>query len=73
MPVQRRRHTPGRGKRRRSHLALKPIKILSCPKCKKPVLPHRACSYCGYYRGKEAINVERARKRRIEREKLTRS
>jgi large subunit ribosomal protein L32 len=28
-----------------------------CPKCKKPVLSHTVCLNCGYYNGKEVINV----------------
>lgn len=34
------------------------VQVISCPKCKEPVLPHRACAACGYYNGREVIAVE---------------
>jgi large subunit ribosomal protein L32 len=47
----------GKQLRRRSHLALKPLKLSECPQCKKKILPHLVCKYCGYYKGQEVINV----------------
>ena len=29
-----------------------------CPQCKSPKLPHRACSNCGTYKGREVIVIE---------------
>lgn len=43
---------------RRSHHALKPKTLLVCDKCKQPVLPHRACAHCGFYRSTERIKVK---------------
>ena len=34
------------------------VQVILCPKCKEPVLPHRACQACGYYNGREVIAVE---------------
>ena len=34
------------------------VQVISCAKCKEPVLPHRACSACGYYKGREVVAVE---------------
>lgn len=42
----------------RSHQALKGITLGKCPKCKKPMLPHRACGYCGYYKNREIVKVK---------------
>lgn len=28
-----------------------------CPKCKAPVLSHRACPACGYYKGREVVKM----------------
>ena len=28
------------------------MQIGTCPKCKKPVLPHLACRFCGTYAGR---------------------
>jgi len=34
------------------------VQVILCPKCKEPVLPHRACAACGYYKGREVLKVE---------------
>ncbi|MBO5990751.1 MAG: 50S ribosomal protein L32, partial [Lentisphaeria bacterium] len=26
--------------------------------CSAPLMPHRACSACGFYNGKQVLNVE---------------
>lgn len=57
MAVPRHHMAKGKQLRRRSHLALKPLKLTDCSQCKKKILPHLVCKYCGYYRGKEVINV----------------
>ena len=31
------------------------VQVISCPNCKEPVLPHRACSSCGQYAGREVV------------------
>ena len=53
------RHHLAKGKqgRRRSHLALKSKKLTTCAHCKKQIIAHTVCKYCGYYKGKEIINV----------------
>ena len=29
-----------------------------CPKCKAAVMPHRVCTACGQYNGKQVVSVE---------------
>ncbi len=55
--VQPKRHTKGKRNRRRSHLALTKTLLFACAKCSKAVLPHYICAYCGFYNGKEVIDV----------------
>ena len=55
--VQVKRHTKGKRNRRRSHLALTKTFLATCSKCGKAVLSHRICAYCGFYNGKEVIDV----------------
>ncbi|MBH42030.1 MAG: 50S ribosomal protein L32 [Chloroflexi bacterium] len=31
-----------------------------CPQCRSPRLPHRICSSCGYYNGRQVISKETA-------------
>ena len=57
MPPPKRGHTHGRTRRRRSHHALKPAQFLACAHCGAAALPHRVCMECGYYKGKEVIDV----------------
>jgi large subunit ribosomal protein L32 len=35
-----------------------PVQIQYCKRCNEPVLPHRVCSNCGHYQGRDAIVVE---------------
>ncbi|PIR93283.1 50S ribosomal protein L32 [Candidatus Falkowbacteria bacterium CG10_big_fil_rev_8_21_14_0_10_43_10] len=58
MSVPKKRRTRGSVKRRQSHHALKKQKLAKCKQCGKAVLSHAACSYCGYYKGKEVIKVK---------------
>jgi large subunit ribosomal protein L32 len=37
-----------RKRTRRAHHALRPVNLVSCPKCGKAKLPHCACGQCGY-------------------------
>lgn len=45
---------------RRSHLALKTTGLVKCPKCASMIKPHRVCSNCGFYKGKEVKKIETA-------------
>lgn len=48
-----------RDRRRAANSNLRtPVQVNQCPKCKEPVLPHRACAACGYYKNREVIAVE---------------
>ncbi|HEX9890752.1 MAG TPA: 50S ribosomal protein L32 [Actinomycetota bacterium] len=29
-----------------------------CPQCRQPKLPHRVCGNCGFYDGRQAVEVE---------------
>lgn len=47
-------------RRRAAHFALDPVQLVSCKKCAKPILPHRACKYCGTYKSRQVITSTRA-------------
>ncbi len=38
-------------------MALKKTFLAICSKCGREVLPHCVCAYCGFYDGKEVIDV----------------
>jgi len=58
MSVPKKRRTSSSAGRRRSHHALKEVKLSVCPKCGKSVLPHTACEFCGTYRNREIIKIK---------------
>ncbi|MSU75116.1 MAG: 50S ribosomal protein L32 [Candidatus Magasanikbacteria bacterium] len=51
------RRTSGDKGRNATARALKELTLNSCPKCGKATLPHRACRFCGTYRGRQVITV----------------
>ncbi len=55
MANPKRRHSQARTGKRRSTWKLTPANYGSCPQCKAPKLPHRACPECGYYDGRQYI------------------
>jgi len=56
-PLPKRKVSPGRRDRRRAHDALKARNVVICPNCGEPRLPHRVCSNCGHYQGREILDV----------------
>ena len=58
MSVPKKKRTSGSAGKRRSHHALKSTTINTCSQCKKAVRPHEACSFCGYYKGKEVVKIK---------------
>lgn len=56
-PLPKRKHSHGRTHRRRSHDALKALRLVECPACHQLTLQHRACTKCGEYRGKAIVAV----------------
>ena len=55
MPLPKRRHSKTRGAKRRTHWKLSIPNVVECPNCHQPKLPHRICSNCGYYKGRQVI------------------
>ena len=73
MSVPKKKSATRRKKLRRSHHALTAVKLASCPKCKQPIKPHHACSECGFYKGKDVLNIvgkaEAKAKKKLEKDK----
>lgn len=57
MAVPKQKHTKSRRDRRRMHIFIKPSALTKCLKCGKPVLPHKVCLNCGFYKGREVLDV----------------
>jgi large subunit ribosomal protein L32 len=58
MALPKRRVSKTRKNKRRTHQKLSPPGLARCPKCDEPVMPHRACPHCGYYRGRKVVETE---------------
>lgn len=44
-------------RRRAAHFALVPPSLIECKQCKKKILPHRVCAYCGTYKGRAIMRI----------------
>ena len=58
MALPKRRHSKTRGRKRRTHWKIKVSSLSPCPQCKQPKLAHRVCPVCGYYKGKQVIEIK---------------
>ena len=58
MGVPKRRVSKARQGERRSHCAISLPKVEECPHCHQPKQPHHACPHCGWYGGREAVQIK---------------
>jgi len=58
MPNPKRNHSAQRRDKRRSHDFITAPQLTTCNHCGAAILTHRICPECGYYRGKQAIEVK---------------
>lgn len=68
MPVPKKKTTRAKRGKRRAHIRLLKLTLVPCPHCKKPILSHRVCPFCGWYKGKEVIEIK-VKKKKKEKEK----
>lgn len=57
MAVPFRRTSKTKKRMRRTHLKKTAPSVVLCKNCGEPIAPHRACTKCGNYKGKEVIKV----------------
>ena len=58
MAVPKKKTSKSRQGQRRSHHALSAPAYSECPQCHEIKQPHHICSHCGFYKGKEVMEVE---------------
>ena len=58
MPLPKRQHSKQRGRKRRTHWKLSVPSFSKCPQCEKPIIPHRICPFCGYYKGSQIVAIK---------------
>ena len=59
-PLPKRKRSKARQGSRRAHSAVVFKSLSPCPNCHSPRLPHRVCTVCGTYSGREVLEVEAA-------------
>lgn len=64
MSVPGKRLSRSKGRRRRSQQHTKKVALAVCVQCGKAVMPHRVCTNCGHYNGREVIKVSLPKKNR---------
>ncbi|MBI4284551.1 MAG: 50S ribosomal protein L32 [Chloroflexi bacterium] len=57
-PLPKRKYPKSRQGKRRSHLGIVMPNVGECPQCHSPKIAHHACPTCGYYNGREVIEVK---------------
>lgn len=56
-PLPKRKYPKARQGARRSHLRAPRVSIVECSHCHSPRLSHHACPTCGWYHGREAVEI----------------
>jgi len=57
MAHPKRQHSRQRQRKRRTHYKAEVPNLSSCPQCQKPILSHRVCPFCGYYKGNLVVDI----------------
>ena len=58
MPVPKRKQSRSNTRARRSNWKATAPTYAECPQCHQPKMPHIVCQNCGYYGGREVVEVE---------------
>lgn len=58
MPLPKRRKSRSATRSQRAQWKLKSPANSTCPQCHAPKMPHRVCGKCGYYAGREVVEIE---------------
>jgi len=64
MGIPSKRRTKQQKRERASHFALVKVGLTTCSHCKKTIIPHRVCPFCGYYGGREVVKMDKYFKKR---------
>jgi large subunit ribosomal protein L32 len=58
MAVPKKKQSKARSRARAANWKAAGATYSECPQCHQPKLPHRVCANCGYYAGRQAVEVE---------------
>jgi len=57
MALPKRKHCQARRDKRRANWRLSLAGLTKCPQCARPIMSHRVCPSCGFYRGRQIVEV----------------
>ena len=58
MAHPKRQHSRQRQRKRRTHQKASVPSLGECSQCHKPILSHRVCPFCGYYKGNLVVDIK---------------
>lgn len=58
MAVPKRKTSKSNTRARKANWKADPPTFAECPQCRQPKQPHRICRNCGYYAGRQVVEVE---------------
>lgn len=58
MGLTKRRFSKARTASRRAGFKIQPVTLVDCPQCHKRMVPHRVCPACGYYAGRQVLEIK---------------
>jgi len=62
MALPKRKHSRSRRNKRRAHWNLPLAGLTRCAQCAAMIPTHQICPHCGFYRGRQIINVSKPEK-----------
>ncbi len=57
MAHPKRQHSRQRQRKRRTHQGASVPALGTCQQCQKPILSHRVCPFCGFYKGTQIFDL----------------
>jgi len=63
MALPKRRFSRSRTLKKRTHKRLDKSNLSICPHCKSQKVSHLICPVCGYYKGKQVIEIKKKEKK----------
>lgn len=58
MALPKRKHSAQRGRKRRTHWKIQKTTLVPCPQCKQLKLSHHVCLVCGFYDGRQVVEIK---------------
>ena len=58
MAHPKRKHSKARSRKRRTHQKVSVPLLVACNHCRRLKPAHMVCPFCGYYRGREVVEIK---------------